>query len=164
MLLTAVVAVADNDVIGRDNQLPWHLPADLAHFKRVTLGKPVLMGRRTFESIGRPLPGRRNVVLTRSSDWRAPAGVDVYPSVDVALAALAAEPEVMVIGGAEIFRQTLPKLGRVELTRVHCSPPGDVRMPPLPASQWREVARSDQAADERNAFGLSFVTLERIRG
>jgi dihydrofolate reductase len=163
MLLTAVVAVADNEVIGRDNQLPWHLPADLAHFKRVTLGKPVLMGRRTFESIGRPLPGRRNVVLTRSAEWLAPAGVDLFASVDAALAALAAEPEVMVIGGAEIFRQTLPRLDRVELTRVHCSPPGDVRMPPLPSSEWREVARSDQPADGRNEFALSFVALERIR-
>jgi dihydrofolate reductase len=163
VLLTAVVAVADNDVIGRDNQLPWHLPADLAHFKRITLGKPVLMGRRTFESIGRPLPGRRNVVLTRSADWPRPAGVDVLPSVGAALEALAAEPSVMVIGGAAIFRELLARLDLVELTRVHCSPPGDVRMPPLPSSDWREVARSDRPADEQNEYALSFITLERIR-
>jgi dihydrofolate reductase len=158
-LLTAVFAASDNDVIGRNNALPWHLPADLAHFKRITMGKPILMGRRTFQSIGRPLPGRRNIVLTRSG-FSAP-GIEVVRSIDEALALVAAEPELANIGGAEVLRAALPRTARFYLTRVHGSFEGDTFLPPLPASEWREVAREERAADERNPYAMSFIVLER---
>lgn len=159
-LLTAVFAAAENDVIGRDNALPWHLPADLAHFKRVTMGKPILMGRRTFQSIGRPLPGRRNLVLTRG-DFSAP-GVETVHTIEEALELVAGEPELANIGGAEAFRLALPRTGRIYLTRVHAVVDGDTFLPQLPATEWREVAREERAADERNAYAMSFITLERI--
>jgi len=160
MKLTAVVAVSDNDVIGRDNALPWHMPADLAFFKRVTMGKPILMGRRTWDSIGRPLPGRRNIVLTRG-DFQAP-GVDTVHSVDEALALVAGEAEMMVIGGAEIFRLLMPRMTHIHLTRVHCRIDGDVFMPPIAPQEWREVSRDEHPADTRNACALSFILLERV--
>ena len=159
MKLTAVVAASDNDVIGRGNALPWHLPADLAHFKRLTLGKPILMGRRTYESMGRPLPGRRNLVLSRSG-FAAP-GVETVASLEAARALVAGEPELVIIGGAQIFEQALPELDVIHLTRVHVRIDGDTWMPPLPAHLWREVAREEHAADERNAFAMSFITLRR---
>lgn len=161
MRLTAVVAASDNDVIGRDNALPWHLPADLAHFKRVTMGRPILMGRRTYESIGRPLPGRRNLVLSRSG-FSAP-GVETVRSLEEARALVAGEAELANIGGAEIFRLALPETDIVYLTRVHCTVEGDTFLPPLPPEQWREVAREERAADEKNAYAMTFLTLERIR-
>lgn len=154
-------AASDNDVIGRDNALPWHLPADLAQFKRLTLGKPILMGRRTFESIGRPLPGRRNLVMSRSG-FSAP-GVETVRSVEEALQLVAGEPELANIGGAEVFRIALPRTDRVYLTRVHATVEGDTYLPPLPASEWREVAREERAADERNPWPMTFLTLDRIR-
>lgn len=160
-LLTAVFAASDNDVIGRDNALPWHLPADLAQFKRLTMGKPILMGRRTFESIGRPLPGRRNLVMSRSG-FSAP-GVETVRSVDEALQLVAGEPELANIGGAEVFRIALPRTDRVYLTRVHATVEGDTFLPPLPATEWREVAREERPADERNKWAMSFLTLDRIR-
>lgn len=154
-------AASDNDVIGRGNALPWHLPADLAQFKRLTLGKPILMGRRTFESIGRPLPGRRNLVMSRGG-FSAP-GVETVRSVEEALQLVAGEPELANIGGAEVFRIALPRTDRVYLTRVHATVEGDTYLPPLPASEWREVAREERAADERNPWPMSFLTLDRIR-
>lgn len=159
--LSAVVAVSDNDVIGRDNGLPWHLPADLQHFKRLTFGKPMLMGRKTYDSIGRPLPGRRNLVLTRSVDF-APAGVEVFHSLPQALAAVADQAELMIIGGAALFALTLPATSRIHLTRVHAAVPGDVRMPPLDPRIWQEVQREDRAADAANPIALSFITLARL--
>jgi dihydrofolate reductase len=159
MKLTAVVAASDNDVIGRGNALPWHLPADLAHFKRLTVGKPILMGRRTYESIGRPLPNRRNIVLSRSG-FAAP-GVDTVRTIEEARALVAGEPELVNIGGAEIFRLAFPETDIVYLTRVHCTLEGDTFLPPLPAGEWRQAAHEDRAADERNAYPMSFITLER---
>jgi dihydrofolate reductase len=159
-LVTLVLAVADNGVIGRDNALPWHLPADLAHFKQVTLGKPIVMGRRTFASIGRPLAGRQNVVVTRDSTF-AVDGVTVAHSFDEALTACGAVPEVMVIGGAAIFAAALPRAGRIHLTRVHATVAGDVHFPPLDPQVWQEVASQARQADARNAYAMSFVTLER---
>jgi len=159
--LSAVVAVSDNDVIGRDNALPWHLPADLQHFKRLTLGKPMLMGRRTFESIGRPLPGRRSLVLTRSTDF-APPGIEVCHTLDQALAAVAGQPELMVIGGAALFALTLPAISRIYLTRVHATVEGDVLLPSLDPAGWRETEREERAADAANPIALSFITLERV--
>ena len=162
MKLTAVVAASDNDVIGRDNALPWHLPADLAYFKRVTLGKPVLMGRKTYEAIGRPLPGRRNLVLSRSGFTAA--GTETVASLEQALAAVAGEPELMIIGGEALFRLALPRLDYIHVTRVHCILPGDAYLPTLPASEWREVAREERAADERNPYAMTFIELARVQG
>jgi dihydrofolate reductase len=159
--LSAVVAVSDNNVIGRDNALPWHLPADLQHFKRLTLGKPMLMGRRTFESIGRPLPGRRSLVLTRSADF-APPGIEVCHTLDQALAAVAGQPDLMVIGGAALFALTLPAISRIYLTRVHATVEGGVLLPPLDPAGWRETEREERAADAANPIALSFITLERV--
>jgi dihydrofolate reductase len=159
--LSAVVAVSDNDVIGRDNGMPWHLPADLQHFKRLTLGKPMLMGRKTYESIGRPLPGRRNLVLTRSVDF-APAGVEVCHSLEQALAAVVDQPELMIIGGAALFAQTLPETSRIYLTRVHATVAGEVLLQPLDPAEWRETAREERAADAANPIAVSFITLDRV--
>ena len=159
MLLTAVVAVSDNGVIGREGGLPWHLPADLKHFKAMTMGRPVLMGRRTFDSIGKALPGRRNLVVTRRP-LDVP-GVEAVGSVEEALARVAEAPEVAVIGGAQLWRETLPRIGRIHLTRVHANVAGDTFFPELDPAQWREVDRREAAADERNAYPMTFVTLER---
>ena len=161
MRLTAVVAATENDVIGRNNGMPWHLPADLAHFKAITLGHPVLMGRRTFEAIGRPLPGRRNLVLSRSPDFTVP-GVDVVHTLEAAIAAAGDVPELMVIGGAALYTLALPRTDRVHLTRLHMTLDGDAYFPALPESQWREVSRSPRRpADERNACDMTFLVLER---
>ncbi len=159
MKLSAVVAASDNDVIGRGNALPWHLPADLAHFKRLTLGKPILMGRMTFEAIGRPLPGRRNLVMSRSG-FAAP-GVETVASLAEARALVGDVPELAIIGGAQLYRQTLAGTDIIYLTRVHCRLEGDAHLPPLPAAEWREVAREERAADEKNTYAMSFITLER---
>jgi dihydrofolate reductase len=158
--VSLVVAVADSGVIGRDNALPWHLPEDLKHFKRVTLGKPVVMGRKTFESIGKPLPGRQNVVVTRDANYRRD-GVTVVHSADAAVAAAGAAGEIMVIGGADLFRLFLPRAQRVHLTRVHGDIEGDVRWPPLDASQWQRIAAEERPADERHAYAMSFELWEK---
>ena len=152
-MITLVLARAENGVIGRDGGLPWHLPADLRRFKALTLGKPMIMGRRTFESFPAPLPGRRHIVLTRDRAWSAD-GAEVAHTVDAALAL--AGDAVSVIGGAEVFALFLDRADRVELTEVHGSPVGDVVVPAL--AGWREVAREDHAStDEQPAY--SFVTL-----
>ena len=158
--ISLVVAVADNGVIGRDNALPWRLPEDLRRFKAITMGKPILMGRRTFDSIGRPLPGRTNLVLTRDRSWRAD-GVIPVGSIDEALERAAGAPELLVIGGAEVFRLVMPLAVRIHLTQVHASVPGDVEFPALDPAEWREVERSDHPADGRHAYAMTFVTLER---
>ena len=160
MKVTIVAALADNGVIGRGGTLPWHLPDDLRRFKALTMGRPILMGRRTFESIGRPLPGRRNLVLTSRAS-SLPAGVEGVASLAQALEECAAAPELCVIGGAEVYRQVLPKTDRLELTRVHASPPGDVTFPDFSPERWREVARIEHAADEHHAWAMTFLTLDR---
>lgn len=155
-MITLVVARADNGIIGREDALPWRLPADLARFKAITMGHSLLMGRRTFESIGRPLPGRRSIVLTRGN-WTHP-GVEVAPTLMAGLAL--AGPDVMVIGGAQIYAQALHLAGRVELTEVHAAPEGDTSLPAFDPACWCETRREDYPAqDARPAF--SFVTLER---
>jgi len=158
--IALVVAVADNGVIGRGGALPWHLPDDLKFFKEVTLGKPVLMGRRTFESIGRPLPGRRNLVLTHRA-LKGAAGVERVASLEDALARVADAPELCVIGGAALYAEALPLAQRLYLTRVHCFIPGDVYFPPWVASDWREIARREHPADAHHVYAMSFLTLER---
>jgi dihydrofolate reductase len=158
-LITLVVAAADNGVIGRDGTLPWHLPDDLKRFKRLTLGKPVVMGRKTFESIGKPLPGRTNIVLTRDPNYRSEA-VLVAHDVHGALRAAAGAAEVMVIGGADVFRLLLPRAGRVHLTRVHAHVAGDVLWPELDGS-WRRITSEPHDADERHAHAMTFEVWEK---
>jgi dihydrofolate reductase len=160
-MIAIIVAAAENGAIGSDNRLPWHLPDDLKRFKALSLGKPVVMGRRTFDSIGRPLPGRTNIVVSRQAGL-AIEGVVVAPSLDAALATAGSVPEIVVIGGAEIFRQALPRTDTIHLTRVHARVAGDVFFPELDPAQWREAAVEHHAADERHQYAFSFVTLQRI--
>ncbi|HEX6638383.1 MAG TPA: type 3 dihydrofolate reductase [Steroidobacteraceae bacterium] len=160
-LVTLIVAAADNGVIGRDNQLPWHLPDDLKRFKQLTLGKPIVMGRKTFDSIGKPLPGRQNIVVTRDANYRR-EGVTVVHGVDEALRAAGVSPEIMVIGGAELFGRFLPVAGRVHLTRVHGDIAGDVRWPELDPREWRRVSSEPHDADERHAWPMSFEVWEKF--
>jgi dihydrofolate reductase len=157
-IVTLVVARADNGVIGRDGTLPWHLPEDLKRFKTLTMGAPMVMGRRTFESLPRLLPGRRHIVLTGDPDWRA-EGAEAVHDVDQALQ-LADAPAISVIGGAEIFRLFQPIADRVELTEVHADIEGDTILAAFDPTLWEEVAREDHdARDGSPAF--SFVTLAR---
>ena len=158
--VTLIVALADNGVIGRQGALPWHLPDDLQRFKSLTLGKPVLMGRRTFESIGRPLSGRRNLVLSRGTPEPA-AGVEFVASLDAAYALACGAPELCVIGGAAVVAQALSAATRLQLTWVHGQIAGDVYFPLRDFSLWRELERSEHAQDARHAYAMSFVTLER---
>ena len=160
-----MVAAASNGVIGRDNELPWHLPKDLQYFKQTTMGKPVIMGRKTFDSIGRPLPGRANIVVTRQQNYQA-EDVQVVHSLEQGLALaqqLAAEKsvdEVMVIGGAELYRQSLPSIERVYLTKVHAEVEGDAFFPNLDKA-WQCVSEEKHLACERNPYDYSFCVYER---
>jgi dihydrofolate reductase len=158
--LSLIAAVAENGVIGVKGGLPWRLPDELAHFKRTTLGKPVLMGRRTFESLPRALPGRTNVVLSRASHFRAP-GALVARDLDTALALVADAPEVVVIGGAALYAEALPRARRIYLTRVRARPEGDVFFPPLAQGDWRESLVIEHPADERHAHAFAVYQLER---
>jgi dihydrofolate reductase len=156
-----VVAVSENDVIGRGNQLPWRLSADLRRFKTLTLGKHVLMGRKTYESIGKALPGRTNLVLSRSAAF-APSDCTVVSGIDAACAAAGNATALMVIGGAEIYRQCLPLSSRIHLTLVHTSiEGGDAFFDGWRGPQWRESSRERHEADDKNSYPFSFVTLER---
>lgn len=158
--ITLVVARADNGVIGRDGRLPWHIPEDLRHFKEVTLGTPMIMGRKTFDSLPGLLPSRRHIVLTRDPDWTAP-GAETVGSVEEALAKADAD-YVSVIGGAEIFAMFEPIADAVELTEVHGEIEGDTRMPPFDPAVWAEALRVDRPA-EGGQPAFSFVRLERRR-
>jgi len=158
-VITLIVAAADNGVIGRDNALPWHLPDDLKRFKRLTLGKPIVMGRKTFESIGRALPGRQNIVVTRDANYHR-EGVTVVHTLDEAVAAANGAPEIMVIGGAELFRWFLPRATRVHLTRVHADVAGDVVWPTLDDT-WRLMESEPHAADERHTAPMTFEVWEK---
>jgi dihydrofolate reductase len=161
-----LAAVADNGVIGRDNALPWRLSSDLKRFKALTMDKPVVMGRKTYVSIGKPLPGRTNIVVTRDPNFAA-EGVVTATGVDEALAAAREDArrrgagEIMVIGGTEIFAQTMPLADRLEITHVHAQPAGDTFFPPIDSKLWREVARRDHPAGPHDEAGVSFVTYER---
>lgn len=157
-MISLIAAMDEQRLIGRDNALPWRLPNDLKFFKRTTLGKTVLMGRKTWESLGRPLPERENWVLTRDAGFAA-AGARVFHQLDDALAA--APAELVVIGGAELYRQLMPFVQRMYLTLVHGRFEGDAWFPAFDAAQWREIAREDHPADERHAVPYSFVTLDR---
>lgn len=160
MLVSIIAAMDRNRLIGNENQLPWHLPADLAHFKRVTMGKPIIMGRKTYESIGRPLPGRTNIVLTRSSDFNA-EGVLTANTLGQALNHVSAEDEVMIIGGSAIYELTLPRADRLYLTYVEGSFEGDAWFPDFDLEQWHIVASEEHSADEKNSSAYRFVTYAR---
>ncbi|CAM4036727.1 Dihydrofolate reductase [Bordetella tumbae] len=156
--LTLVVAYSDNRVIGRDNALPWKLPGDLAHFKRTTLGSPIIMGRKTWESLGRPLPGRTNVVVSRNTEYAAPGAV-VVPTLQAAVQACGEVADAYVIGGAQIYEQALPIAQRLIATEVHAMVEGDAFFPALPAEQWQELSREPQPAE--NGYAYDFVVYER---
>ncbi len=161
MRISLVVAVSENGVIGRASALPWHLPDDLKHFKQVTLGKPILMGRRTFESIGRVLPGRLNLVLSRT-DAPLPAGAQRVASLHEAIQRAAPAPELCVIGGAELFRLALPRAHTIYLTRVAAMVDGDTYFPALDMSEWEETEHEYHPADERHAYAMTMLRLERL--
>lgn len=169
VVVAMIVAMSENRVIGRNNQLPWYLPNDLKYFKAVTMGKPVIMGRKTFESIGRPLPGRANIVVTRNPDWSA-EGVRVAHSPQAALqlardiALVDGVKEVMVIGGAELYADLLPLADRLYITRVHARVEGDALFPQLNENEWRESAREDFLAEGPNPYDYSFVVCQRAGG
>ncbi|WP_339670222.1 dihydrofolate reductase [Dasania marina] len=164
--ISMIVAVAENGVIGRDNQLPWYLPEDLKYFKKVTMAKPIVMGRKTFDSIGKPLPGRSNIVVTRNTDYSA-EGIEVVATVEAAIK-LAAEiartdgvDEVMVIGGAQLYADILPRVDRLYLTEVHAEVEGDAFFPAIERDLWREVSREKKLAIGPNSYDYSFVVLDR---
>ncbi|WP_323910971.1 type 3 dihydrofolate reductase [Aeromonas veronii] len=162
MKISMIAAMAHDRVIGKDNQMPWHLPADLAHFKRVTLGKPVLMGRKTFESIGRPLPGRRNLVISRNPDYQA-EGIEVVGSVEAALALLAGSSveALMVIGGGHLYAEMLPSADCLYLTQIDLAVEGDTRFPAFDDGQWQRIACESHPADEKNPHPYSFEIWQR---
>jgi dihydrofolate reductase len=164
--LILVAAVGENGVIGRDGRLPWHIRSDLKYFRGVTMNRPVVMGRKTWPSVGKPLPGRTNIVVTRRKDFALP-GVIVAPGLAEALDAARGDAlrrgvdEIAVIGGTEIFAQLLPQADRLALTLVHASPDGDAFFPPIDAHLWREVERRPQEAGPGDDYGFTFVTYER---
>ncbi len=159
-MLSLIAAAADNNAIGKNNQLLWSLPADLKHFRETTSGRTVIMGRKTFESIGRPLPNRRNIVVTRQADY-SPEGVEVAHSLEEAIGLIGGQDEAFVIGGAELYRQALPLADRVYLTRVKGEFEADAFFPEL-GPEWREVSRREGIVDEKNALPHAFLVLERV--
>jgi len=163
MNISLVVAAADNNIIGKDNQLLWHLPNDLKFFKNVTWGMPVIMGRKTFEALGKPLAGRKNIVITRQKGWKAEGAV-VVSSLDDALF-LVKEMDVkepMVIGGGEIYRLAFDKARRIYITRVEATPEGDTSFPAIDPAKWKLVSQKNHEADEKHAYNYSFQVWERI--
>jgi dihydrofolate reductase len=161
-LISIIVVMAKNGVIGLDNRLPWHLPADLAHFKNVTMGKPMVMGRKTWESLPGLLPGRRHIVITRDRGYRAD-GCTLAHSLDQALEVAAGAPEVMVVGGGAIYKESLPRADRLYLTLVDAEVAGDTCFPDIDFCEWRELHREPHPADEHNAYAYTFIDLERIK-
>jgi dihydrofolate reductase len=165
--IVLVAAIADNGVIGRDNKLPWRIKSDLKYFRSVTMNKPVVMGRKTYASIGRPLPGRTNIVVTRDRDFAAP-GLLVVNHIDYALQAARGDAlrrnadAIAVIGGTEIFNQTMAQATRLALTRVHAEPKGDTYFPKIDPGIWREIERSQPEKGPDDDYGFTFVTYERI--
>ena len=159
MTVSIVVAIAQNNAIGKDNQLLWHLPKDLKHFKEITSGHTIIMGRKTYESVGKPLPNRRNIIITRQNITID--GCEVVNSMDEALKLCAGEDEVFIVGGAEIYKQALALTDRIYLTIVHQEFDGDTYFPEIKEDEWTETKREDHQADDRHAIPYSFITLER---
>jgi dihydrofolate reductase len=166
--LVLVAAIGENDVIGREGQLPWRLKSDLQHFKRLTINKPVIMGRKTYESIGRLLKDRTNIILSRDLSRKAPGAVHVT-SFDAALAFAREDArkrgvnEIMVIGGSDVFAMAMPRADRLEITRVHAAPPGDVKFPPIDPAHWREVRREPHKRGPDDDVDFTILTYERLR-
>lgn len=160
MLISLMAAMDRNRGIGQSNSMPWYLPADLAYFKEITMGKPVIMGRKTHEVIGRALPGRKNIVLTRDPDYEA-EGCTVVHDPDEALAAAGDVPEVMILGGADVYELFMHRADRIYLTQVQGEFDADVHFPKLDFSQWEEVRRIERPADERNPYDMTFLVLNR---
>lgn len=161
MIVSVIVAMSEEGVIGRDGRLPWHLPDDLREFKRLTMGHVLVMGRQTFESVGRALPGRRSIVLTRRGDV-CPPGVETAPSLEAAFDLAAGAPEVFVAGGAAVYRAALPRADRLYVTVVHAHVAGDVRFPPLDWNAWRLEGETHHPADAHHAFPFTFRRYSRI--
>ncbi len=157
-----VAAMDSNRVIGLNNQLPWHFPADLAHFKFATMDKPILMGRKTFESIGKPLPGRRNIVISHNQALQIP-GCEVVHSLEQGLILAHDNKEVMLIGGAQLFQQALPLVDRLYLTFIHHAFTGDTYFPQWNPKEWEEMSREEHLPDNKNIYPFTFVILERTR-
>lgn len=158
--ISIIAAMTENRVIGRDGGMPWHLPADLKRFKALTLGKPILMGRRTWESLPGILPGRRHLVISRQPGFEAP-GAETADSLEAAIMLAGDVDEIMIIGGAQIYRQALPLATRMHLTLIHTDLAGDAFFPKYGSGDWQELAREHRDADEKNPFELSFVSLVR---
>lgn len=162
MIVALVAAVADNGVIGRDGQLPWHLPKDLQWFQQLTTGHTIIMGRKTFQSIGKPLPDRRNIVLSRDESFR-PKGTTVVVQLEEALKLVRDEPEVFVVGGAAVYAAALPRADRLYLTRVHTEAVGDVAFPAWDRDDWQLVSQETHEMDDRHASRFTFQRFDRIR-
>lgn len=162
MRISLLLAASENNVIGKDNKLPWHLPNDLKYFKNLTWGMPILMGRKTFDSIGKPLPGRKSIVITRNKEWQH-EGVDVVHSLDEAAERATAygAKEIFIIGGAEIFQSALPQADRIYLTRIHHHFDGDTFFPTLPPTQWQLASERFCEADEKNPYNHTYQVWER---
>lgn len=158
--LSLIVAMDENRLIGNDNQLPWYMPADLRFFKATTMGKPVLMGRKTHQSIGKPLPGRRNIVVTRDPDFST-EGCEIAHSIDAALDLCSGDEEVMLIGGASLYEQTLGRATRLYITQIHHRFDGDTWFPEFDSSDWRVEYRTDYDADHSNPHDYSFIKFVR---
>jgi len=158
--ISIVVAISSNNAIGKNNQLLWHLPADLKHFKNITTGHTIIMGRKTYDSIGKPLPNRRNIIITRQKDLQLD-GVEVVNSLDEALTLCKDEKEIFVIGGAEIYKQAISICDKIYLTRVHQNFDADAFFPELDNETWKEISKEDHLPDEKNKFAYTFSTLER---
>ena len=171
IIISAIVAMTENRVIGKNNRLPWRLPADLQHFKTITMGHPILMGRKTYESIGKPLPGRMNIIMTRNRHFNAPGCLLVSSlaeatqqaaKVDNATNSLKTKQEIFLIGGAEIYRQLLPFTEKIYLTLIHHAMTGDTYFPALNQDEWKEIERVSYPADQDNVYPYSFIILQRL--
>lgn len=162
MTISIIVAASENNVIGIENRLPWNLPADLQFFKNTTWGMPIIMGRKTFESMGRPLKGRQNIVITRQKDYTSP-GITVVPSIDAAVKAAEEQEvnEIFITGGTEIFLQAFPLVNRIYLTRVHATVQGDAFFPEISSNEWELAHSEPHAADDKHAYAFTFERWER---
>jgi dihydrofolate reductase len=164
MTLSLIWAMADNRIIGIENRLPWKLPADMKWFRQNTMGKPIIMGRLTFESFGaRPLPGRRNIIISRNPAYTAD-GIEVYTSLEDALQSTQSNEETMIIGGMSLYKQALPLADRLYMTLIHANVEGDAWFPEFDLHEWQETARNDFPADEKNPHAYSFITLDKQPG
>lgn len=162
MIISLVAAAAENNIIGKENALPWRLPADLKFFKNLTMGHTMIMGRKTFQSVGKPLPGRKTIIITRDRSFAA-EGCIVLGSLSEAFEYCKNEEEIFVVGGAEIYHQSLPLSDKIYLTRVHGIFAGDTYFPEIPPNEWKELSREEFRADEKNIYPYSFIQYTRIK-